>query len=200
MGGGVEAIESHDPWTVFEDWYRAASEARLPLPEALTLATVGLDGRPAARIVLYKGRSGAGLRFFSNYSSRKGKELARVPFAALVFHWAALGRQVRVEGAVEKLSPGESDAYFMSRPRDSQLGAWASPQSEALPSEEVLSARLVELRTRYAHGEVPRPPHWGGYRLLPERFEFWTAAEHRLNERVLFERDAESWRRTLLAP
>ena len=189
-----------EPWTPFEHWLQSAIDHGLTRPDAMTLATIGIDGRPSARVVLYKGHTEDGLRFFTNYDSRKGRELERIPFAAAVFFWAELERQVRIEGAVEKLSEAESDAYFATRPRDSQLGAWASPQSQPLASRTELEQRLAELRRQYAEREVVRPPHWGGYRLIPDSFEFWTAAAHRLNERWLFRRSAAGWQRSALAP
>jgi pyridoxamine 5'-phosphate oxidase len=189
-----------DPWVLFDLWFQSAVDGGLARPDAMTLATIGLDGRPSARIVLYKGRSEGGLRFFTNYESRKGAELARVPWAAAVFFWAEFERQVRIEGAVAKLADAESDAYFETRPRDSQLGAWASPQSQPLGSREQLEQRLAELREEYAERQVVRPPHWGGYRLIPDSFEFWTAAAHRLNERWLFRRTGSGWQRSALAP
>lgn len=191
---------SQDPWTLFDLWFQSAVDRGLLRPDAMTLATVGLDGKPSARVVLYKGRSGSGLRFFTNYESRKGAELERVPYAAVVFFWAELERQVRIEGAVEKLSATESDAYYSTRPRESQLGAWASPQSQPLHSREQLEQRLAELREEYAERQVLRPPHWGGYRLVPDSFEFWTGAAHRLNERWLFRHTDAGWQRSELAP
>jgi len=196
----VNPDETQDAWALFESWYQAAVTSALALPEAFTLATVGLDAKPAARIVLYKGRSGEGLRFFSNYESRKGRELERTPFAAAVFHWPKLERQVRVEGSVERLPAAESDAYFATRPRQSQLGAWASPQSQRLQTREALEVRVAELERQFAGSTIPRPQHWGGYRLLPASFEFWAAADHRLNRRWLFSRHTQGWERTLLAP
>ncbi len=200
MASPVTPDASDDPWNLFSEWYESAVQCGVPLPEAMTLATVGLDGRPAARVVLYKGRSGSGLRFFTNYLSRKGKELERCPYAALVFHWASEGHQVRIEGSIEKLAPEESDRYFATRPRESQLGAWASPQSEPVESRSALDDKLRLIAERFAVGSVPRPPHWGGYRLVPASFEFWTASEHRLNERWLFTRTGSVWRRSLLGP
>jgi len=188
------------PWRVFEAWYQAAIDAELPFPDAMTLATVGMDGKPAARVVLYKGRDGEGLTFFTNYHSRKGRELERSPHCALVFHWAALEKQVRVEGQVEKLDVKSSDAYFATRPRESQLGAWASAQSEPLASREALEESYRELERQYAGAAVPRPPHWGGYRVVAGCFEFWMAHPGRLNERILFTRSASGWSRTRLAP
>lgn len=189
-----------DPWTLFDDWFAAALERGQAFAEAFTLATVGLNGKPAARVVLSKGRSGEGLRFFTNYDSRKGRELEKTPFAAAVFYWPDLQRQVRLEGKVEVLSPDESDAYFRSRPRGSQLGAWASPQSQAIAEREVLLSRWRDVEEQFAGGAVPRPPRWGGYRIIPETFEFWLPDEARLNERWLFCRQAGRWTRSILAP
>jgi pyridoxamine 5'-phosphate oxidase len=189
-----------DPLELLESWLREAESAGLALPESMTLATVGPDGRPSARVVLYKGLSEGGLRFFTNYQSRKGQELAQVKHAALVFHWAPLERQVRVEGTVEKLSAEESDAYFATRPRESQLGAWASPQSEPIASREELERRVEELAKRYEGGPVPRPPHWGGYRVVPERVEVWVGRGARLHDRFRFTRGAGGWSRERLAP
>lgn len=189
-----------DPLELLESWVEEAASAGLALPESMTLATVGADGRPSARVVLYKGLSEGGLRFFTNYQSRKGQELAHAKYAALVFHWAPLERQVRVEGTVEKLSPEESDAYFATRPRESQLGAWASPQSEPIESREELEQRVDELAKRYEGGPVPRPPHWGGYRVVPERIEVWIGRGARLHDRFRFTRAEQGWSHVRLAP
>lgn len=190
----------HDPWTLFDHWFAAALARGQVYAEAFTLATVGLNGKPAARVVLSKGRSGDGLRFFTNYDSRKGQELERTPYAAAVFYWPDLERQLRLEGSVEVLPPEESDAYFRSRPRGSQLGAWASPQSQPIAEREVLLARWRDVEKRFAGREVPRPPRWGGFRLIPETFEFWLPDERRLNERWLFCRQPGGWSRSVLAP
>lgn len=188
-----------DPWQLFDSWFAEAVTARESNAEAFTLATVGLEGRPSARVVLYKGRSGPGLRFFTNTTSRKGRELERVPFAAAVFYWPGLHRQVRFEGSIERLGDAESDAYFASRARESQLGAWASPQSQ--PLDQAALARSVEaVRLRFEGQPVPRPPHWGGYRLTPTLIEFWLPHAHRLNERLEFRRDGGGWLRQALAP
>lgn len=188
-----------DPWQLFDAWLAEAVAARLPHADAFTLATVGLEGRPAARVVLYKGRSGPGFRFFTNYTSRKGRELEQVPFAAGVFYWPGVHRQVRFEGSIERLADEESDAYFASRARESQLGAWASPQSQPIDKDAL--ARCVETeRLRFEGKPVTRPPHWGGYRLTPSLIEFWLPHEHRLNERLEFRRDGGGWLRQALAP
>jgi pyridoxamine 5'-phosphate oxidase len=151
-------------------------------------------------VVLYKGRSGAGLSFFTNYNSRKGAELKQNPRAAAVFHWPSLRRQVRIEGRVEKLAEEESDRYFATRPRESQLGAWASEQSQPLESRAQLRAALQRYSERYRGQAIPRPPHWGGYRLMADHFEFWLAHDARLNDRFAFSREGEGWARRLLAP
>jgi pyridoxamine 5'-phosphate oxidase len=189
-----------DPLALLDAWISEAESRGLVLPEAMTLATVDAQGLPSARIVLYKGRSGEGLRFFTNYESRKGRELERVPHAALVFHWGSLERQIRVDGPVEKLSAEESDAYFASRPRDSQLGAWASPQSSTIDSRDELEAAFEAVRARFGDGPVPRPPHWGGYRVVPARVEFWVGRGARIHDRYLFVRTESGWVRSRLAP
>lgn len=187
-----------DPWHVFDEWFTEALSVQ-PHAHAFTLATVADDGRPSARVVLYKGRSESGLRFFTNYTSRKARELADRPFAAAVFYWPNLHRQIRFEGSIEKLSEAESDEYFRGRPRDSQLGAWASPQSQPL-ARGALEIRMEAERSRFEGGPVARPPHWGGYRLTPSAIEFWLPHEHRLNERWLFSRNGDGWERQALAP
>jgi pyridoxamine 5'-phosphate oxidase len=196
----VDPETADEPWGVFEAWLALARERGLVLPESMALATVGASGAPAARVVLYKGRSGAGLSFFTNYNSRKGAELKQNPRAAAVFHWPSLRRQVRIEGRVEKLAEEESDRYFATRPRESQLGAWASEQSQPLESRAQLRAALQRYSERYRGQAIPRPPHWGGYRLMADHFEFWLAHDARLNDRFAFSREGEGWARRLLAP
>lgn len=178
-----------------------AAAAGDPEPTAMTLATLRDDGL-SARIVLLKGIDERGFRFFTNYESDKGVQLVAHPRAALVFHWKTLrsGVQVRVEGAIAKLSAEESDAYFASRPRGSQIGAWASKQSQPLRDRDEFEARLAEFEQRFAGGPVPRPPHWGGFVLAPQRIEFWHGADFRLHERVLYRRDAQGWTKWLLYP
>jgi pyridoxamine 5'-phosphate oxidase len=168
-------------------------------PTAVALATVGASGAPSLRVVLLKGTDERGFTFFTNYGSRKARELDAEPRAALCFHWPSIGVQVRAEGATERLGAGESDAYFATRPRDTQLGAWASRQSEPLASRGELLARVAEAGRRFP-GAVPRPPFWGGYRLVPSRVEFWQADAARLHERTLYERTGEAWTVQLLFP
>jgi pyridoxamine 5'-phosphate oxidase len=189
-----------DPVQAFCAWYDDAVAASDPFPDAMTLATATPAGMPSARVVLYKGLSDGCLRFFTNYSSRKGRELAQNPHVAAVFHWTSLARQVRVEGRVEALSGAESDAYFRSRERASQLGAWASPQSQVIADRGVLDAGYAAVDERYAGAEIPRPAHWGGYRIIATSYEFWWGRAHRLHDRVLYRRVEDGWARAVLAP
>ncbi len=189
-----------DPLREFRDWFGAARQAGVEVPEAMTLATATADGAPSARMVLLKGVEAEGFVFYTGYESRKAEELERNPRAALVFYWRSLGRQVRVEGSVERVSPEESAAYFVTRPRGSQLAAWASEQSRPLGSRQELERRYAELEREYEGREVARPPRWGGFRLRPESYEFWQHRENRLHDRVRYARAREGWRRELLAP
>jgi pyridoxamine 5'-phosphate oxidase len=189
-----------DPIELFRHWYQRA-EREVPLAEAATLATADADSRPDARMVLLKGFGPDGFRFFTNYESAKARQLAEVPHAALVVYWRELDRQVRARGSVERLDPADSDAYFTTRARDSQLGAWASPQSERLGSREELDDRLSELEARFEGGEIPRPDFWGGYLLRPESIEFWQGQVGRLHDRFRYLRgDDGGWRIERLAP
>lgn len=188
-----------DPLVQFRRWFDEARAAVEGEVNAMVLATVGADGAPSARVVLLKGLD-HGFVFYTNRLSRKGIELDTTPAAALCFHWDALTRQVRVEGAVERVDEATSDGYFASRPRGSQLGAWASPQSEIVATREALDARLAEAEARFAGIEVPRPPHWGGYRVVPARLEFWQGRSGRLHDRLRYVREGAGWRLERLGP
>ena len=194
-----EAASDAQPMAQFEGWLQQAIDAQLPEPNAMTLATVGPDGRPSTRVVLIKGVEARGLVWYSNYHSRKGQELQARPVAALQFHWVELERVVRVEGHVERVSAAESDAYYASRPLDSRLGAWASPQSQVIASRAVLVAQAARYAARFALSP-PRPPHWGGYRLLPDCWEFWQGRKSRLHDRLRYRLADGQWVRERLAP
>lgn len=197
-----EAAAGSDPIIFFEKWFREAVTADAAEANAMTLATVGPDGLPHARTVLLKGLDERGFVFFTNYNSNKGGELNAHPQAALVFFWKELERQVRVEGAVEKVTDAESDAYFHSRPAESRIGAWASPQSQVIADRAALEEQERSYRERFAAGDIPRPPHWGGFRVIPLRVEFWQGRSSRLHDRILFTRTGESaaWQQSRLAP
>lgn len=189
-----------DPFALFDSWFAEARLSEPNDPEAMTLATASPDAQPSARMVLLKGHGPQGFVFYTNSEGRKGAELAANPRAALVFHWKSLRRQVRVEGSVEPVSDAEADAYFAIRGRDSQLGAWASDQSRPLDKRETFEQRLADVAARFDGEDIPRPPYWRGYRLLPNRIEFWSDRPHRLHERRLFTRDCEGWSEGLLYP
>jgi pyridoxamine 5'-phosphate oxidase len=189
-----------DPIKQFQVWFNDAVAAKLPLPEAMTLATATPDGKPSARMVLLKQVDHDGFVFFTNYHSAKAEQLDANPYAALVFYWSQLDRQVRVEGSVVRTSAQESQEYFRTRPRESQIGAWASAQSQAISSRAALEQRAQELEAMYSDREVDCPDYWGGYRLKPERIEFWKSRIGRLHDRILYQRDAAGWTITRLAP
>ncbi|MFT3956525.1 MAG: pyridoxamine 5'-phosphate oxidase [Piscinibacter sp.] len=194
-----ESASAADPLQQFEHWFRQALAAELPEPNAMTLATVGSDGRPSTRVVLIKGYDARGIVWYTNYESRKGRELAGNPHAALQFHWVELERVVRIEGRVEQVDAAESDAYYQSRPLDSRIGAWASPQSQVIASRTVLVTNAARYGAQYLL-QPPRPPHWGGYRLLPDRWEFWQGRKSRLHDRLRYRLDGGNWLRERLAP
>jgi pyridoxamine 5'-phosphate oxidase len=189
------------PFQQFQLWLKQAIAEELPEPNAMTLATLSEEGKPIARMVLLKGLDEKGFVFYTNYDSAKGKQLTETDSAALVFWWAGLERQVRVEGKVEKVSEEESDAYFQSRPKASQLGAWASPQSQVIENRDVLEKRLAQLEEQYATEKVPRPTHWGGFRVIPTAIEFWQGRPSRLHDRIRYELNEKGdWFYQRLAP
>jgi pyridoxamine 5'-phosphate oxidase len=188
-----------DPLVQLRAWLDDARDA-VPQPDAMVVATATSDGRPSARVVLLRGLDDRGLVFFTNRESRKGSELTENPRAAAVLHWWELGRQARVEGTVEEVSPEESDAYWRTRPRGSQIAAWASPQSRALADREALETQFAEADARFGDGDVPRPGFWGGFRIVPEQVELWTHRDDRLHDRIVYRRTAGGWERERLAP
>ena len=197
--GLSEADADRDPMRQFERWFEDAVRARLPLPNAMTLATVSSDGAPAARVVLLKGIERGGFVLYTNYASRKARELDRRAEACLVFMWSDLERQVRIAGSVEKVGAADSDAYFVTRPLGARLSAWASAQSEIVPSRSVLENAMAEAKARFGDSP-PRPAHWGGYRVTPREIEFWQGRADRLHDRLLYRRAGETWNIERLAP
>jgi len=189
-----------DPFSQFGAWLREAEASEPNNPNAMTLATVSADGRPSTRMVLLKGYDDQGFVFYTNYTSQKGRELLGNPNASLCFHWKSLGRQVRVDGRAEPVSDAEADAYFASRQRGSQIGAWASEQSRPVDSRDTLEKRVREVTAEYDGADVPRPPHWSGFRVVPDRIEFWTDRPNRLHDRQVFDRAVGGWREQRLQP
>jgi len=194
-----ESASAADPLQQFDHWLAQALASQVPEPNSMTLATVGAEGRPSTRIVLLKGYDARGIVWYTNYLSRKGRELAAHPMAALQFHWVELERVVRIEGRVEKVEPEASDAYFASRPLDSRIGAWASPQSQVIESRALLVTHAAKYGLKFAL-HPPRPEHWGGYRLMPDTWEFWQGRKSRLHDRLRYRLDAGTWVRERLAP
>jgi pyridoxamine 5'-phosphate oxidase len=189
-----------DPITQFDRWLEDALAAEPSNHNAMALATVSTDGRPSTRMVLLKDHDDRGFVFYTNFNSQKGRELKDNPYASLCFHWKSLGRQVRIDGQAESVPDAEADAYYASRPRGSRIGAWASEQSQPVESRDVLEARVAEIATKYAGKDIPRPPHWSGFRVVPDRIEFWTDRPDRLHDREVFVRSADGWAVQRLQP
>lgn len=200
LAGLLEKDLAKDPVRQFERWFQEAEAAKIPEPNAMVCSLSTRDGKPSSRIVLLKGLDGRGFVFYTNYESRKGRELGENPRASLLFPWIAMERQIVVEGSVAKVSREESDAYFHSRPRGSQLGAWVSRQSSIVPSRAHLDDALKQIEQKYAGQEVPMPPHWGGFRVLPETVEFWQGRRNRLHDRLRYRREKNEWVIERLAP
>ena len=200
----LKSLSEHEvdqnPFTQFSVWWNEAVQSEIDEVNAMALSTVTSAGKPSSRIVLLKGYDEQGFVFFTNYSSDKGQQLAQNNFAALLFFWKELERQVRIEGVVSKVSEEESDAYFNSRPLGSRLGAWASPQSQKISDREVLNKELTKFTDQFDQENIPRPAHWGGYRVRPNRIEFWQGRSNRLHDRILYEQDNENWQISRLAP
>jgi pyridoxamine 5'-phosphate oxidase len=189
-----------DPFQLFDEWFAEAQASEPNEPEAMAVATTGKDAQPSVRMVLLKGHGPEGFTFYTHEQSAKGEDLAENPRAALLFHWKSLGRQVRIEGPIESVPDAEADAYFASRGRDSQIGAWASDQSRPLDSRATFERRFEDMQRRFEGEDVPRPNGWRGYRVVPQRMEFWTARKHRLHERRQFTRAGDDWTEGLLYP
>jgi pyridoxamine 5'-phosphate oxidase len=192
--------ETRDPFHLFDEWFKAAAETEPDEPNAVALATVGAEGMPSVRMVLLKGVDDRGFVFYTNYESRKGRQLLANPQAALCFHWKSRKRQVRIEGKVEQVSPEDADAYFATRARTSQIGAWASQQSRPLAGRFELEKRIAQFTAKFGIGTVPRPPHWSGFRIVPELIEFWENRPFRLHDRLVYHRDGDGWRTERLYP
>jgi pyridoxamine 5'-phosphate oxidase len=200
LAGLREQDVDPDPIRQFDVWFQQALASNLTDANAMTLATASPNGRPSARVVLLKDFDERGFVFYTNYDSRKGRELLENPYAAVVFYWAEMERQVRIEGITEQVTREESEAYFRSRPEMSRLGAWASHQSQVIPDRETLEQKVRELNEQYSQGDIPLPPHWGGYRLIPDRIEFWQGRASRLHDRILYVHQGERWTMQRLSP
>ena len=194
-----EADVAQDPLEQFTRWMQQAIDAQIPEPNAMTLATVSAENRPSTRPVLIKGCDERGIVWYTNYESRKARQISKNPWASLQFHWVELERVVRIEGKVEKVSPEESEAYYRSRPLDSRIAAWASPQSEVIADRKALEKRVEEFNQKFSENP-PLPPNWGGLRLVPERWEFWQGRKNRLHDRIVYRREKGNWLRERLAP
>ena len=189
-----------DPIQQFRSWFNEARKAQVPEPSAMIVSTASPDGKPSARVLLLKDITDKGFVFFTNYNSRKGKEIEKNPYASFTFFWPELERQVRIEGKLRKVKSSASDAYFSSRPRGSQIGAWASPQSEEIPNREVLETQEQKYQESFKGKDIPRPEHWGGYELIPDHLEFWQGRQSRLHDRIVYLLENELWSRKRLAP
>ena len=200
IGELLESRSSSEPWELFSSWFEIARNTKILEPNAMILSTVTQDGQPTSRVVLLKDFDQSGLVFFTNYLSQKGEQLAHNPRASILFWWEPLQRQIRIEGEVVKIDEEESDTYFQSRPYGSRLGAWVSEQSQKIVDRTVLEKRQIEFEKKFAEGNVPRPDHWGGYRLTPNKFEFWQGRSNRLHDRLLYQMQQDAWTRARLAP
>ena len=200
VGELLESSAPPEPWELFSSWFEIARKAKILEPNAMILSTVMQDGQPTSRVVLLKDFDQNGLVFFTNYLSQKGEQLAHNPRASILFWWEPLQRQIRVEGEVVKIDEEDSDAYFQSRPYGSRLGAWISEQSQTIVDRIALEKRQIEFEKKFEDGNVPRPDHWGGYRLAPNKFEFWQGRSNRLHDRLLYQMKQDSWTRVRLAP